>query len=191
MKNTSLLLVLLVHLFFSENSSAQNTEKTKITASEETAITATISGAAFVTKNLEESIDFYKNYLGFKERKRIKIDTPGGLANFGVTGDKSLNYVALVPAEFSKENPMLGINFIEINEASNTPFSQDGKRTPIAGELMVAYAVKGLAEIERRMRKASIPIVASLTPSATGKSMTLAVLDPNGIRVQMYEYIKK
>lgn len=154
-------------------------------------ITATISGTAFVTKDLDISIKFYKEFLGFKERKRIQIDTSNGLANFGVTGDKSLTYVSLVPATFSEENLVLGINFIEIPEASETPFKQEGIRAPIASEIMVAFAVKGLRKIEKLIQAANIPIVAPLTPSATGKSMTLAVLDPNGIRIQMYEYIKK
>ncbi|MFP2995384.1 VOC family protein [Spongiivirga sp. MCCC 1A20706] len=153
-------------------------------------VTAKVSGMAFVTHDLEGSIEFYTRFLNFKVRKRIKIDTPGGLANFGVTGDKSLDYVGLVPQEFSKDNIIMGINLIEIEEAANTPFQQEGKRPPIAGEQMMAFSVTGLKQIEKMMKDAGIPIVAPLTPSATGKSMTLAVLDPNGIRIQMYEYIK-
>lgn len=180
-------LTISICVLFIIKSFAQKTES-KISIPE---IATSISGIALVTQDLEGSIAFYTHFLGFKIRKRIKIDTPGGLANFGITNDTELDYVSLVPAEFSKENLMLGINFIEIKEASKTPFSQDGKRSPIAGEQMIAFSVKGLEKIEKQMQKAGIPIVARLTPSATGKSMNLAVLDPNGVRIQMYEYIKK
>ena len=43
-------------------------------------------------------------------------------------------------------------------------------------------------EIDRRMKKAGIPIVAPLGLSGSGRSRSMAVLDPNGIRVEMYEY---
>lgn len=184
-KKASLLITLVLLFVFNSVAQSDTSEMMK------GEMTATLSGMAFVTKDLETSIKFYTEFLGFKVRKRIKINTPGGLANFGVTGDKELNYVSLVPAEFSEEKPILGINFIEIHEAASTPFAQEGKRTPIAGEQMMAFSVKSLKKIEKHMQKAGIPIVAPLTPSATGKSMTLAVLDPNGIRIQMYEYIKK
>ncbi len=180
-------IIILANLLSISQLNAQS-EVSKITDED---INATVSGMAFVTKDLKASIKFYEDFLGFKERKRIQIDTPGGLANFGVTGQKSLTYVALVPATFSKENIIMGINLIEIPEAAETQLKQMGARAPIASELMVAFSVKNLKKIEKMMQANNIPIVAPLTPSATGKSMTLAVLDPNGVRIQMYEYIKK
>ncbi|WP_298503840.1 VOC family protein [uncultured Maribacter sp.] len=153
-------------------------------------ISATVSGMTFVTKDLESSILFYTKFLGFTVRKRIKIDTPEGLANFGVKGDQELDYVGLVPAEFSEDNIIMGINFIEITEALDGPLLQKENRNPIAGEQMIAFSVQSLLEIEKQMQAANIPLIAPITPSATGKSMTLTVLDPNGIRIHMYEYIK-
>lgn len=120
------------------------------------------------------------------------LNTPTGLAPFGVTKEEKLLYVALVPAAWSKENSNFpGLNFVEIKKAKVGSLEQNTKRKPIAGEILKAYAVKGLTEIAKRMEAKKIPIVTPLALSITGKSMTLTVIDPNGVRVQMYEYIKK
>lgn len=155
-------------------------------------IEAKLSGAAFVTTDLEASVKFYTNFLNFREMKRITIDTPVGLAPWGVAPGNKLEYVAMVPSAFSKESPNFpGLNFVQISDAKKNPFKKDTKRTPVFGEVMKAYSVKGLLKIDEKMRAAGVPIITPYALSSTGRSHTLTVLDPNGIRVQMYEFVKK
>ena len=83
------------------------------------------------------------------------------------------------------------MNFVEVQDAEENVLHQDPNRNPIASETMMAYVVTGLDEIERKIKAAEIPIVAPLALSGTGRSRTLSVIDPNGVRVQFYEYVKK
>ncbi len=190
MTNKKTIVAVLLCFWLGHSLSAQS-DNNKNGENDNISISAKLSGAAFVTKNLEASVKFYTSFLGFKVHKRITIDSPAGIAPFGLSGDKKLRYVALLPAEWSVEKPYFpGLNFIEIIEAEANPFSQGAKRKSMEGEVMKAYSVVGLVEIADQMKKEKVPIVTPLAPSATGKSMTLTVIDPNGIRVQLYEIIK-
>lgn len=188
MKTTT---ILALAFLLSLNLTFSQSENSKITV-EETLISATLSGTVFVTKNLEKSIQFYTNFLGFKEYKRIVLDTPSGVEPFGFSGDKKLNYVSLVPAVWSKDNRNFpGLSFIEVIDGETNVFSQNGKRQLVQGEIIKGYSVKGLKLIEEKMRKAGVTFVTPMLTSPSGKSLTLTILDPNGVRIQMYEYLKK
>ena len=166
--------------------------QTKRNHTNENNISSKLSGTAFVTKSLEASIKFYVDILGYKELGRRNLEDARSLSNFGIANGGSALYVSLAPAAFSRENRNFStLNFVEIQDAEENVLRQDPNRSPVASETMTAYVVTGLDEIERKIKAAGIPIVAPLALSGTGRSRTLSVLDPNGVRVQFYEYVKK
>ena len=151
--------------------------------------TANLRSASFVTRDLEASVAFYTTYLGYKELGRSEITADKSRQVVGATGSSTVRYVSLAPAMWSPEDSgYAGISFIEIPAAVASPFDQDGDRASRAGELVLAHRVTNIDEIDRRIRKAGVPIVAPLGLSGSGRSRSMAVLDPNGIRVEMYEY---
>ena len=151
--------------------------------------TAQLRSASFVTLDLDASVAFYTTYLGYKELGRSEITAAKSRQVVGATGTDTVRYVSLAPAMWSRENSTYaGISFIEIPAADASPFNQDGTRPSRAGELVLAHRVSNIDEIDRRMRAANVPIVAPLGLSGSGRSRSMAVLDPNGIRVEMYEY---
>jgi len=151
-----------------------------------------LSGKAFVTNDLDVSIDFYSRFLGFEVVRRFELTAPASKSIYGITGDERIEYAALIPAGWPLDTPNLsGLNFAQIEGAENSLVTEDKKRNPFYGEFILTYEVRELAEIEREMKSAGVPIVTPLAPSGTGKSMTLTVLDPNGLRVHFYEYIDK
>ncbi len=77
---------------------------------------------------------------------------------------------------------------MEIPSADPTPFGHDGSRLSRESELILALRVTNIKEINHRMIKDGVPIIAPLGPSGSGKSISMAVLDPNGTRIEMYEY---
>ena len=156
---------------------------------ERTPPTAHLRSASFVTRDLDASVDFYTTFLGYKELGRSEITADKSRQVVGATGEGTVRYVSLAPAMRSREDSAYaGISFIEMPEAAASPFDQDGTRPSSAGELVLAHRVTNIDEIARRMEKAGIPIVAPLGLSGSGRSRSMAVLDPNGIRVEMYEY---
>lgn len=158
---------------------------------ETASISAHLSGTAFVTTQLDASISFYEDLLGFQERRRTQLTTDAGTAVFGAAAGSVLDYVVLVPAAFSEEAPTHpGLNFVGISRAPALSLPQDPTRAPHSGELVMAFEVTNLEAIRKLAEEREIPIVTPVALSATGKSRTLTLLDPNGIRVQLYEYVK-
>lgn len=151
--------------------------------------TATLRSASFVTRDLDLSVDFYTRYLGYKELGRSEITAPKSRQVVGASGEETVRYVSLAPSMWTREdNKYAGISFIEIRSAVASPFDQNGDRPSRAAELVLAHRVTDIDEIARRMAEDGVPIVAPLGLSGSGKSRSMAVLDPNGIRVEMYEY---
>lgn len=150
-----------------------------------------LSGNAFVTKDLDASIDFYTKFLGLEALRRFELPAISK-AIYGVTGDEKIEYAALIPKGWPLDTPNLtGLNFAQVENAESSKVNQSEERQPFHGEFILTYEVRELAEIESEMKNAGVPIVTPLQSSATGKSITLTVLDPNGIRLHLYEYINK
>ena len=151
--------------------------------------TAVLRSSSFVTRDLDASVAFYTTYLGYKELGRSEVTADKSRQVVGATRPGTVRYVSLAPAAWSREDSSYaGISFMEITDAEGSPFDQDGSRPSRAGELVLAHRVSNIDEIARRMAAAGVPIVAPLGLSGSGRSRSMAVLDPNGTRVEMYEY---
>ena len=151
--------------------------------------TAQLRSASFVTRDLDASVAFYTEYLGYKELGRSEVTAEKSRQVVGAIAEGTVRYVSLAPAVWTREdNAHAGISFIEITTANESPFDQNAQRASRAGELILAHRVSNIDEIARRMAENDVPIVAPLGLSGSGKSRSMAVLDPNGIRVEMYEY---
>ncbi len=160
-------------------------------AQSDTPIEGTLRSASFVSNDVDACVAFYRELLGYAVIGESTITAEKSRQVVGAVGDnKVLRYVSMAPAGWTIENPDLraGVSFIQIEGAEPTPFDQDGARASRAGELILAHRVQNIAEIARRAEAMGVPIVAPLGKSGSGKSTSMAVLDPNGVRVEMYEY---
>lgn len=167
---------------------AQNQKSDSVAAPE---ISTRLSATTFLTKDVTATVQFYVDMLGFKENRRFEINDKNSLAVFGLTDVEKVDYISLLPTGWGKGGEIApGINLVAVPNAQSSMYDQDVQRTPFASELIMAFSVTGLRKIETMMRDAGIRVIVPLTPSATGKSLTLTVLDPNGVRIQLYEYVK-
>lgn len=160
-------------------------------AEEKPAVEGTLRSASFVTNDIDACVEFYTQLLGYTVLGESTITAGKSRQVVGATGERKVTrYVSMGPAGWTIENPdeRAGVSFIEIEGADATPFDQDGGRASRAGELVLAHRVKNIAEIARRVEALGVPVVAPLGKSGSGKSISMAVLDPNGVRVEMYEY---
>ena len=154
-------------------------------------VAATLRSASFVTKDLDACIAFYRDLLGYHILGEREITAEKSRQVVGATSpDSTVRYVSMAPRGWTLDAPdeRAGISFIEIDSAESSPFDQDGERASRAGELVLAHRVQNIEEIAKRAAAMGIPVVASLSPSGSGRSMSMALLDPNGIRVELYEY---
>lgn len=151
--------------------------------------TARLSGTTIVASSLDKSIHFYTHILGFRETKIRQLDAPASRAVYGIASDAKVLYVPLLPTEFTRDNPYLSsLNLIHIPDAKPSTKEIDSNRQPAISEIILAYRVTNLEEILRRVEAEKVPVVTPYEPSATGKSFTLTILDPDGVRVHLYEY---
>ena len=158
-------------------------------AAEDVQPTAQLRSASIVTLDLDASVHFYTEFLGYQVLGRSEITAEKSRRVVGAKGDETVRYVSLAPSMWTREdNKYAGISFVEIRAAAASPFRQDSARASRGAEMILAHRVTGIDEIAARMRAADVPIVAPLGLSGSGKSRSMAVLDPNGIRVEMYEY---
>lgn len=161
------------------------------TAEDVVSPTGTLRSASFVTNDIDACVEFYSSLLGYEVLGESTITAAKSKQVVGAVGDRKVTrYVSMAPAGWSIENQDLraGVSFIQIEGAEDTPFDQNGVRASRAGELVLAHRVENIAEIARRVEALGAPVVAPLGPSGSGKSTSMAVLDPNGVRVEMYEY---
>lgn len=155
-------------------------------------VEGTLRSASFVTNDIEACVKFYSMLLGYHVLGESTITAEKSRQVVGAGGDRRVTrYVSMAPKGWTIENQDLraGVSFIEIEGAAPSPFDQDGARASRAGELVLAHRVTNIEEIARRAKEIDAPIVAPLGKSGSGKSMSMAVLDPNGVRVEMYEYL--
>ena len=159
-------------------------------SSERVSLTAKITGTSFLTEDAEKSSRFYTDYLGFRVLRDTRSSSAATKAVYGVPEVDSIRVILLVPAIWSEDDRNhLGISFAEISEQSDRPFPQQTDRKPRIGEPTIGFEVNDLDMIVDRMKSDGVPIVVPVAPSATGRSKAVTVLDPNGIRIQIYQYV--
>ena len=148
---------------------------------------AQIRAATFVTTDLDASVAFYTDYLGFRELRRSGVEAAKSRRVIGLEGTAPAQYVSLAPADWTPDSGLAGISFIGIEPMAGTPAPDPG-RAARGGEVILSSRTVGLEALSRRFAADGVPVIAPYGPSGSGRSMSMAVLDPNGIRVELYEY---
>lgn len=148
---------------------------------------AKLSAANIFTNDLEASARFYTDILGFTRGKVRTLESPETRAVYGASVGADALYLTLLPAEFDRENPVLAtLNLIQIGDA--VAAKKDSAKSASSQGVLLAFRVSGIREIEQRVQASDVPIVTPLAASETGKSMTMTILDPSGVRLYLYAY---
>jgi len=107
----------------------------------------------------------------------------------GASEESIVEYAALAPEGWTRDNPNAsGIGLIQISDVDGTLFYKDPERRSKIGEFILAHRVSDITAIHDRVVEQGIPIVAPLSVSGSGKSTSMSILDPDGFRIEMYEY---
>lgn len=70
----------------------------------ESSVSANLRSASFITRDLDASVEFYKHYLGYKVLGRSEVTAAKSRQVVGAVGEARVNYVSLVPTDWSKDN---------------------------------------------------------------------------------------
>jgi catechol 2,3-dioxygenase-like lactoylglutathione lyase family enzyme len=151
--------------------------------------------AALIVRDMDESLAFYRDVLGYRIVVEKRVTDATSIETVGLEGYDGFRLIYLKPnAEFpSRPFAASDISLVQPFGGQPQPRPTDpcaGKATRI-GQIVMSQQVQGLDAIAANVTARGYCVVSSLRPSSTGQSRTLAVLDPNGIRVEMFEYVAK
>lgn len=148
-----------------------------------------LNSASIVVADMDRSIAFYEDILGYKLLGRRIVEEEKSLQVLGASGEAKVEYAALVPEGWKRENPNAsGIGLVYIPDAQGAHYDSNAERRSRVGELILAHRVSHIEDIHAKVVARNIPIVAPLSKSGSGRSTSMSILDPDGVRIEMYEY---
>lgn len=160
-----------------------------------------LANATFITNDLDRTLTFYQDGLGYQLLSVSAVDGEKSRRTVGALGDDPARIAYLAPAGWAApagddrrpgmifdSNTLAGLAFIEIASAESSDFPQEPVRPARTAEPILAHRVTNLEEVARRLDALEVTVVQPLGASSSGLSKSMAVLDPNGIRIELYEY---
>ena len=143
----------------------------------------------YFTHDLEATVAFYSELLGLEEAFRSDVAAPKSRESFGIFGDETISVVGFYPPEVDDAaKGFAGIAFFAIEGRTEPLYNLNSENGPVSG-VVLAHRVSNVDDIERRMKAAGVTFVSELSLSATGRSRSMTVLDPNGILIEAYEFV--
>ena len=159
-------------------------------AQEELPVQSFMTNAAIYVKDMEASLKFYTEYMGFINRSDSPV-TPGKSKDtLGIDQEIDTRIVYLSPKpEYTEPGSFAGgLALVDIKSDTLHEFNRAmDSIKPVHGETTMVHRVQNIKKIYKSLVDNGIQIVTPLSPSATGRSMSFSAFDPNGIRVEMYE----
>ena len=145
-----------------------------------------------MVKDLEESTKFYTEVMGYEVVGGGDIEAAVSKHTVGAIRDQKTRSVYLRSASLlQRDVPPSGLALVHIDD-DGLPQMGRGKdpNDAVQGEIMLSLVVEGLEELLARLSDAGYTVLNGLQPSSSGKSNIASALDPNGIRLEMYEYVE-
>ncbi len=174
---------------------ADDQEAEQITAGKPDVTNAVLRTATIYVKNWDASLRFYSQHLGYSILVERTIDAEKSLRTIGARPGEKARIVYLKPNNSEIERPFAGnyLGLIEISgaERDESQYQRaEDLSVGIKGEVVLAHQVVGIDRIYEAMQEDdSVHVVATLSLSGAGQSRSFSVIDPNGVRVEIYEYL--
>jgi catechol 2,3-dioxygenase-like lactoylglutathione lyase family enzyme len=151
--------------------------------------------AALIVCDMDESLAFYRDIWGYRIVVEKRVTDATSNETLGLDGYDGFRLIYLKPKADFPGHPFAASDISLAQPFGGTPIKKptdvcDGKKTRI-GQIVMSQQVQGLDAIAAKVKAGGYCVVSSLRHSATGQSRTSAVLDPNGIRVEIFEYVGK
>jgi len=149
--------------------------------------------AALVVRDMDESLAFYRDILGYSMRVDRVVTNPVSIETVGFADVTAFRIVYLSPNAAMTNHPFAASELSMSQPLSRTPAPKPAEpcaaRTTRIGQVILSQQVEGLDTVAAKIAAGGYCVVSKLQLSGTGQSRTMAVLDPNGIRVEIFEYV--
>lgn len=167
-------------------------------AAETEQINAAPRTAAIYVKDWDASVRFYTEYLNYEVMGGGPIERPKSLEAVGAQEDDTARILYLRPrnARIEREFTGFGLALIEFsNEADDIPSLERpaaNRGRAVHGEVALVHEVREVERIYAAMEAdPKVTIVSPLSLSGTGLSRSFSVIDPNGVRLEIYEFVQQ
>lgn len=161
---------------------------------EETAANAVLRTASIYVKNWDASMRFYRDYLGYELMGEQPVTAQKSLEAIGISEGGTARIAYLKPTNNRIKRPFVGtyMALIELGGPALEGRSYE-RAAPVTravrGEIILVHEVAGIDDIYAAMQQdAAVTVVSPLSLSGTGRSRSFAVIDPNGVRIEIYEF---
>lgn len=157
-------------------------------------VNAVLRTATIYVKDWDASIKFYTHYLGYETLGILPVEDKKSLKTIGVEGDVQARIAYLKANSSLIDRPYNGsyLGLIELSgqDFDNAVYERKGESSAaVLGEIVLAHQVVGIDEIYDAMLKGGINIISSLGRTSRGAARSFSAIDPNGIRIEIYEYL--
>ena len=155
-----------------------------------------LSSNMIIVQDLDASLAFYRDVLGYRADPRRELSSPLSLEPAGLGRFERVSFARVWPSlkvrnrpEGTGAAPLSLLQPHGLDDNGALPIRSCSEFGSGVGDTVLSHEVVGLDQIRRRLANTPHCIVSDIQPSRTGKSRTLAVLDPNGILLELYEYV--
>ena len=151
-----------------------------------------LANPVLMVKDLDASTRFYTEVLGYEVVGGGEITAEVSRRTVGANRKQTTRSVYLRSARLKERDlPPSGLALVYIADGDLAQLDRGSDPDDaVQGEIMLSLVVEGLADVLQRMKDGGYTILNDLQPSSSGKSMIASALDPNGIRLEMYEYVE-
>ncbi len=155
-------------------------------------IRANLSNPILITHDLDSSVEFYVACFGFERTGGGEITTDVSKRTVGAADDQTARsvYIRAKPLQ-TREPRLTGFALIEIEGGDALPELPrvTGDNAAIRGEVILSLIVESIDEIVACSEANGGTILNAPEPSSSGRSRIASLVDPGGVRIEMYEYL--
>lgn len=163
-----------------------------IAQAQDSNIRAALSNPILITRDLDASVNFYLSCYGFERTGGGEITADVSKRTVGAAEDQTARsvYIRAKPLQ-TREPRLTGFALIEIEGGDALPELPrvTGDNAAIRGEVILSLIVESIDDIVTCSEANGGTILNAPEPSSSGKSMIASLVDPGGVRIEMYEYL--
>ena len=161
-------------------------------AAQDSGIRANLSNPILITRDLDASVNFYLSCYGFERTGGGEITADVSKRTVGAAEDQTARsvYIRAKPLQ-TREPRLTGFALIEIEGGDALPELPrvTGDNAAIRGEVILSLIVERIDDIVACSEANGGTILNAPEPSSSGRSQIASLVDPGGVRIEMYEYL--
>jgi predicted enzyme related to lactoylglutathione lyase len=155
-------------------------------------IRANLSNPILIVKDLDASVNFYLSCFGFERTGGGEITADVSKRTVGAAPDQTARsaYIRAKPLQ-NREPRLTGFAIVEISGGDEPAILPrvDGDNGAIHGEVILSLIVERIEDIVTCAMANGGSVLNEPEPSSSGKSVIASLVDPGGVRIEMYEYL--